>query len=164
MAAYDVTTCQIGRAEVTYKGAVLGYMESVAVTRKDKFEDIKCSQTLDIVLDKRFRGCEGAVEAICSESQIATIKQNFPWYSGSGQIPFVPPAIGQSMYALAGALLVHPLENASGTAEDWNFTKAVPAGDVEVKYDGKPKMRKVTFVIFPDQAQLPGTLSMGTLG
>lgn len=155
---------------VTYKGVDLGgTLGNVKVKVKYGLADIKADQLGETILDRRTSSLEISIETELTEVlKKDNWKVVFPHAalvtSGPNKQIYFYNNVGDSQYASAGLLNLHPLSKADGDlSEDYNFGKAVCSAESELVYGPKEQVRlKAVWTIYPDTGVVPA--SFGTFG
>ena len=148
---------------VNFNGVDLGgTVNEVTLSKKILLADVMVDQLGKTSLDKKVSGYDYSVKFTISE-----VKNKDNWKvvfpsdqevnSGTKSI-ISTIQIGDSMYAKAGVLILHPLENADGDLSgDYKFEKAASIQVTEIKY-GPDKQSGLTIEmhIFPNLNVSPG--------
>lgn len=159
------TNIPLGPMRVSFKGTqVGGTTDSVKISKKLQTADKMIDQFGKTSVDKVVSGYDYQVEFVLAEVKNKDLwKVVFPsdYEVTSGTKTIVSTMnIGDSLYAQAGALLLHPLYNVDGNlTEDYTFEKAASIETSEVVYGpDKQTGLKVTFHIFPNLSTTPARL------
>lgn len=142
--------------DCSWKATTLGYVKEVDPTGfKLMTKDVMVGKWGEVVVDKIVIGMAGSIKTTLEQVKVATVKQLCPWWT-SGTVPLMPATRHQSLYALAGQLILHPVGDGT-TDNDFTFPKAFPIW-APAKADGKEyRVIEVEWLIFPDQSVLGST-------
>lgn len=149
--AGTVANLDTGSCWVSYGGADLGYTKGgVKISTSMETVNIEVDQEQNPI-DVLIKTSECTVTVPIAEYTAQNLQLAFPGSTLAGSVLTLKDPMGTSLVSLAKALILHPkgLETSDKT-KDWNFTKAVPVGNVEIVYD-KENMKTInlTFKTFP---------------
>lgn len=148
--------------QIVFNGVDLGAaVDSVDISVKPKWADIKADQTGDTPLDKVLSG-----QTITVKTTLAEIKNKNNWsvafpyvyqVSSSTGLIYMPMQVGFHLLSTAQLLTLHPLEAAANdVSENYTFWKAAAFSATEIKYGpDKQTGLMVEWVIFPDTSTTP---------
>ena len=163
------TNIKIGTCSITFKGTDLGHtMGGATFSYTPEYADILADQYGNTPLDKALVGEVVTITARLAESTIANFAVAIPagTVAGatSGRVTLGKDA-GYRLSANAGALIVHPLVNASSNKDDdIVLYKAVVHEAVEVNYSNDEEtVLEVTFIGLIDTTKSSGSL-LGLIG
>jgi hypothetical protein len=161
---------------VTYNGVDLGgTTDSVTISKKIDMADVMVDQYGKTPIDKKVSGYAYSIKFTLAEvKNKANWKVVFPSdslvTSGPNSAISADMNIGDSLYARAQLLVLHPLEATNGDlSEDYNFPKAASIQTSEVKYGPEKQTGlSVEIIVFPNLGVSPphfftyGDPSIGT--
>lgn len=153
---------ELSPCRVTFGGVDLGGTDKVAVKIEEKLSPLKADQYGDSIIDQKVSGFKITVETALDETllkanwqvvfaahKLVTQGQNTSFYFDS--------QIGQSMRALAKALVLHPLAKVdSDKSADINIYLATANPSTQIDYSSSEQQKlKVTFDVYPDFTTQP---------
>lgn len=155
--------------DVSWAAYDLGGLDDVKPDFALVLEAIKMGSTGNVKLGDRFVGLtdDAKVTVVLRESVRATIQKLMPWASQVAAAALVlTPGVNVDLYTYAQPLILHPRDRTGqtpATNEDLSLLKTVPIKAVEIPRTGNAEDKwEVTFLIYPDRAQLPA-LVYGTM-
>lgn len=154
---FELTPCR-----VTYKGVDLGGTDKVTVKIEEKISPLVADQLGTTIIDQKVSGFKVSVETALDETQL---KDNWKVVFAAHKLVTQGPntsfyfdsQVGQSMAALGGELILHPLSRVdSDKSHDFliYIATAMPSSDLEFSATGQQKL-KVTFEMYPDFTTQP---------
>jgi hypothetical protein len=148
--------------DVSWNAYDLGGLDDVKPDFSMLLRAIKLGSTGPVKLGDRFLGLtDGAkVTLVLRETVRLTMQKLAPWASqGAGNAMELVPAAGVDLYTYAQVLLLHPRDQTGlspATSQDISLLKTVPINAFELPRTGNDEDKwSVTFLIYPDRAQLP---------
>jgi hypothetical protein len=160
-----VTTFNVLMGASVGAAADIGYCDTPDLEISQVLKDITLNQLFKQVMGERIMGMSGKIKIALREISVAGLARNFPWYSGTGNIPLMPTALGGDLYANAVVIVLHPAQIVSTDhSQDYNFLKCVQTGPHKRVSDGdKDDVILLEYSLFPDRSQLP-SLNLGYIG
>jgi hypothetical protein len=160
----DVSAAVVRTYNVTFNSADLGWIEDPEIEAVPDLEPVHVSQYGRQVMGHRVLGIDVKIKAKLMEVTKANLAQAFPWYSGAGDVPLAPVALGGDLYDLAHELVLHPRDMGSDLSQDLHLTKAASAGGLKLKGDGEKEHEiQIEWRAYPDRAELPDVV-LGYIG
>lgn len=152
----------LGPCRVTYKGVDLGGTDKVTLKIEEKISPLKADQLGDTDIDDRVSGLKISVETALDEVLLkANWKVVFAAHKlvaqGGNTSFYIDMQIGQSMAALGGVLVLHPLDKPdSDKSADVNIYLATAIPNSEILHSATEQQKlKVTFKVYPDFTTVP---------
>lgn len=158
----DTAQMELSPAKVIFDGVDMGGTAgNVKVSIQYTKAEMKIDQTGETVVDRRVSGLTCKIETVISEIQN---KQNWkvamPNANKVGVGPYsvyFQSKLGESDYALAKTLVLHPLSKADiDKAGDFNFYKVCAESATEITYGPTEQQGlKIVWNVYPDTATTP---------
>jgi hypothetical protein len=150
--------------DVLLDGTDIGYVDEPECTIDKILKEKKLSQLFGQVMGHRLLGVSAKIKMNVRQITAAKVALNFPWYSGTGSIPIMPPALGGDLYDYAKSLTLHPRDALTDKTQDITLVKAVCTGSLKLKGDGDNEgIIPLEFSAYPDRTKLPA-LMLGYIG
>lgn len=154
---FELTPCR-----VTYKGVDLGGTDKVTIKIEEKLAALEADQYGKSFIDQKVSGFKIMVETALDETLLkANWKVVFAAHSlvtqGGNSSFYFDSQIGQSMRALAGPLVLHPLSKVdSDKSSDFNIYLATANPTSSLEYSSQDQQKlKVSFDVYPDFTTQP---------
>jgi hypothetical protein len=158
--ATNIQNVKLGACSVSYGGVDLGLTKGgVAVTLSTQNKPINVDQFGQTVINDYIMGRSGTVKVPMAETDINKLVAVIPGASividknvGTKQKLVIPTSVGQSLYATALPLILHPTANAgTNLAEDVTVPLAAPTGNVTFDFqEQNERVFMVEFTMYPD--------------
>jgi hypothetical protein len=153
--AYNIARTRLTDFNVSWATYDFGGIDEIRIRSVLTKKEIKVGSVGDVVLGHRVLGLDAAISFAAREIDLVYLKKVHPWWT-SGPISLLPAAALQDLYSYAGLLTLHPNDLAAGTVDqDRNYLKAVPLLDTSDRDGVNDDKDMVTFLLYPDRAQLP---------
>lgn len=153
----DLSKIQTGPSKVTYKSANVGHtMGGVKFGFKPDLRKRMVDEYGTHVSDMIYQGEDATVKLTVAEKTMATIQFVYQWGFSITSVSWgIGKTPGTKASALAGALVLHPLDLAASTQEDVTIYKAFVSdtGEVEFGTITADRVFEVTMTALVDESQ-----------
>jgi hypothetical protein len=148
--------------DVSWNAYDLGGLDNVDPQFDLLLRAIKMGSFGPVKLGDRFLGLDDGAKVIVDirETVRGTFQKLAPWanQSAGNELDLTPPA-NTDLYTYAQSLILHPRDRTGqtpSTDQDLELYKTVPVNWFKLKRTGNDEdVYSVTFLIYPDRAQLP---------